>query len=191
MSTIAPPAIHSRVLLPDGSAKTVEKITRSDDGRTWLHFEDRSANRADRCERVDTSRVAEARATARRTARTLQAGGDTGPAVTELGEALRYLAQADPDTLIELSARAARVTVDIPRLDVVPGDILHQYGVRLNVLDTAVSTHDDPVWWASVHGVTGADRQATYRSPWRTSINVQYAACDVVTVERIIPALPA
>ncbi|MCX4550562.1 MULTISPECIES: hypothetical protein [unclassified Streptomyces] len=176
-----------RVLLPDGSARAVTGTMRSADGDLWLYVGDGVAHRADRCERVDTSRVGEARATACRAAGVLRAGSDTGEAADELGNALRYLAQADPDTLAELSATGTRLTVEVHRLTVAPGDILHQYGVRLNVLDTGISTSGEPQWWASVQGVTQADRRVTYRAPWTTGIGVEYAAWDLVTVERIAP----
>ncbi|MEV5677015.1 hypothetical protein [Streptomyces sp. NPDC052179] len=188
MDTLSPPATGTRVLLPDGSAKTVASTARSDRGHLWLHLDGGGAVRADRCEPVDASRTAEARQAARRAARAIRAGGDIGPAADELGDALRYLAQADPDALDELSVGAARVTIEIPRLGVAHGDILHHHGARLAVLDTAVSAIDEPQWWADVHGVTAEDRRATYRAPWRTGISVQYAAWDLVTVERIVPA---
>ncbi|WP_228994714.1 hypothetical protein [Streptomyces sp. DH8] len=193
MRTLAPPAAPApaRVLLPDGSAKTVVDITRNDNGQIVLHIDGGSAYRADRCERVDTSRVTDARQAARRAARAIQAGGDISQAADELGDALRYLAQADPDTFEELTAGAPRVTIETPRLGVIPGDILHHHGARLTVLDTAVSTIDTPQWWADVLGVTAKDRQATYRAPWRTGISVDYAAWDTVTVERAVPAFPA
>ncbi|MFD9422248.1 MULTISPECIES: hypothetical protein [unclassified Streptomyces] len=188
MDTLSPPATGTRVLLPDGSAKTVLDTTRSDDGHLWLHLDGGSANRADRCEPVDTSRITEARQAARRAAHAIRVGGDIGQAADELGDALRYLAQADPDAFDELTAGAPRVTIEIPRLGVIQGDILHQHGARLTVLRTAVSTSDTPQWWAEVHGVTAEDRQATYRAPWHTGIHVQYAAWDLVTVERAVPA---
>lgn len=191
MNTLTPAATGTRVLLTDGSAKTVLRTTRSDDGHLWLHVDGGGAYRADRCEPVDTSRITEARQAARRAARTIRAGGDIGQAADELGDALRYLAQADPDTFGELTAGAPRVTIEIPRLGVIPGDVLHQHGVRLNVLDTAVSTTGTPQWWADVHGVTADDRRATYRAPWRSGIHVEYATWDLVTVERTVPAFPA
>ncbi|MEV6565901.1 hypothetical protein [Streptomyces kronopolitis] len=176
-----------RVLLPDGSARSVTGTMRSD-GKLWLLVGDSVACRADRCERVDTSHVDEARTTVLRAASMLRAGGDAGGAADDLGDALRYLAQADPDALAELSAAATRVTVEVHRLTVTPGDILHQHGARLNVLDTGISTSDGPQWWATVQGVGDEDRRATYRAPWTTGIGVEHAAWDLVTVERIAPA---
>ncbi|MCX5326324.1 hypothetical protein OG847_43945 [Streptomyces sp. NBC_00120] len=163
---------------------------------TWVETEGGSAWRAELCERVDTSRVDEARTAARRSAAVLRGpqaptGEEHTAAVRGLGEALRYLAQADPAALADLHAEASRrIALDVPRLSVVPGDILHAQGARLTVVDTGISSADEPQWWAKVHGVDEADRRATYRAPWTTGMGVEYAAWDVVTVERIAPALP-
>ncbi|WP_199570569.1 hypothetical protein [Streptomyces murinus] len=177
----------TRVLVADGSAKTVTGTMRGADGKLWLLVDNGAAHPADRCERVDTSHVDLARSHARRAADALRAGGETGQAAGELGDALRYLAQAAPDVLAELSEAGTRVTVEVHRMAIAPGDILHQHGVRLTVLDTGVSTSDEPQWWATVQGVTDADRRATYRAPWEIGIGVEHAAWDLVTVERIAP----
>ncbi|MGC5411149.1 hypothetical protein ACPXCX_46850, partial [Streptomyces sp. DT225] len=143
-----------RFLALDGSTKTVASTMHSTDGKLWVLDTNGAGWRADRCERIDTSRVGQARSAARRAAGVLRAGDATGDAAHELGDALRYLAQADPDALAELAATGSRITVEIHRLAVVPGDVLHQHGARLYVLDTGVSTSDAPQWWATVHGVT-------------------------------------
>ncbi|WP_019548591.1 hypothetical protein [Streptomyces sulphureus] len=195
MHTPAEAATGDRVTLPDGSAKTVTGTMRNG-GKLWLLVGDGAAHRADRCERVDTSRVDEASATARSAALVLRdaqvAGEDAAAAaVRELGEALRYLAQAAPEELAAMAAESTRrLVVEVPRLAVVPGDVLRAFGVRLDVLDVGVSTATEPQWWARVHGVDESDRRATYRAPWNVGMGAGYAAWDLVTVERIAPAYP-
>ncbi|MEU8870481.1 hypothetical protein AB0D24_04810 [Streptomyces javensis] len=184
-----------RIVCEDGGTRTVTSLMHSG-SHTWVETEGGSAWRAERCERVDTSHVDEAKTAARRSAAVL--GGPEAPtgeeytaAVRALGEALRYLAQASPAALTELRAEAnRRIALDVPRLSVVPGDILHAHGARLTVMDTGISSANEPQWWAKVHGVDETDRRATYRAPWTTGMGVEYAAWDVVTVERIAPVLP-
>ncbi|WP_432001586.1 hypothetical protein [Streptomyces sioyaensis] len=184
-----------RIVCEDGGTRTVAGVLHSG-SHAWAETTDGSAWRAERCERVDTSRVDEAKTAARRSAAVLRGpeaptGEEHTAAVRTLGEALRYLAQADPAALADLHAEAnRRIALEVPRLSVVPGDILHAHGARLTVLDAGISSADDPQWWAKVHGVDEADRRATYRAPWTTGMGVEYAAWDVVTVERIAPALP-
>ncbi|MFZ3595086.1 hypothetical protein [Streptomyces sp. BH104] len=190
----AEPAVKGdRVVCADGSTRTVAGVMHSG-AHTWIETEGGSAWRAERCELVDTSRVGEAKTAARHSAAVLRrpqapTDAERTAAVRELGEALRYLAQADPAALAELHEEAnRRIALEVPRLSVVPGDIVHAYGARLTVLDTGVSSADEPQWWAKVHGVDQADRRATYRAPWQMGLSVECAAWDVVTVERIAPA---
>lgn len=182
-----------RILCPDGRTRSVADTIHAG-GRVWVADENGAAWPADRCQRIDDSNVDPARRCARKAALLLR-GNAGGPAqseaVRDLGDALRYLAQAAPAALDELiEGAAARITVDIPRLDVVPTDVLHHHGARLLVLDTGISTGADPQWWAKLHGVTDADRRATYRAPWTTGLRADSAFWDVVTVERVLPGLP-
>lgn len=191
-------AAGDRFVGSDGATRTVDRTEHGRDGRLWLRTAEGSAWRADRCEKVDVSRVDEARRAARQAVATLRnptstAGDEAAGAISELGEALRYLAQASPGALDELSAECTRpITAELPRLDVVPSDIVHMLGVRLHVLDTGVqhAAGEKPRWWADVIGVDEADRRATYRAPWRTSIAVEYATWDLLTVERLSPQQP-
>ncbi|MFE0765403.1 hypothetical protein [Streptomyces smyrnaeus] len=184
-----------RIVCDDGGTRTVTGVMHGG-GRTWVETEDGSAWTADRCELVDTSRVDEAKHAARRSAAALRGpqaptGEEYAAAVRALGEALRYLAQADPAALEELHQEATRrIVLEVPRLFVVPGDVLHAHGARLTVMDTGISAGPDPQCWARVHGVDEADRRATYRAPWTIGVTVETAAWDIVTVERIAPALP-
>lgn len=195
---VEPYAAGDRFLCADGSTRTVDLAERGREGHLWLHTAEGSAWRADRCEKVDVSRVDEARAAARRAAATLwnstpPAADEAAVAVRELGEALRYLAQASPAALDDLSAECTRrIVVELPRLSIVPGDIVHMLGARFHVLDTGVQSvnGETPRRWADVHGVDEADRRATYRAPWRTAIAAEYAAWDPLTVERLAPTQP-
>lgn len=195
---VEPNGAGDRVVCDDGSTRTVDRADRAPDGHLWLHTTEGSAWRADRCETVDVSRVDEARAAARKAAAVLRsstppAADEAADALRELGEALRYLAQASPEALDQLSTECTRrIVTELPRLSVVPSDIVHMLGVRLRVLDTGVQEANGaaPRWWADVHGVDEADRRATYRAPWRTAIDVEYAAWDLLTVERLAPTLP-
>ncbi|MBA0053474.1 hypothetical protein E0L36_22120 [Streptomyces sp. AJS327] len=195
---VEPYAAGDRFVCSDGSTRTVAHAERGRDGHLWLHTAEGSAWRADRSEKVDVSRVDEAHRAARRAAAALRtspppADDEAAVAIRELGEALRYLAQASPTTLDDLSAGCTRrVVAELPRLAVVPGDIIHMLGVRLHVLDTGVqNAHGEtPRWWAEVHGVDEADRRATYRAPWRSAIAVEHAAWDLLTVERLAPTQP-
>ncbi|MFI1957003.1 hypothetical protein ACH46L_03680 [Streptomyces althioticus] len=102
----------------------------------------------------------------------------------ELGATL-----ADP-----VAAQAVRIAdgkpapIEIPRLFVEPGDILHGFGVRLRVIDTGtrISEQGDGEWWALVEGVTEDDSRRTYRGRWGFAVPVAAAAWDVVTVERVL-----
>ncbi|NGO67864.1 hypothetical protein [Streptomyces boncukensis] len=195
---VEPYAAGDRFVCADGSTRTVDAAERGRDGHLWLHTAEGSAWRADRCEKVDVSRVDEARAAARRAAATLRnatppAADEAAVAIRELGEALRYLAQASPAALDDLSAECTRrIVAELPRLSIVPGDIVHMLGARFHVLDTGVQdAHGEkPRWWADVHGVDEADRRATYRAPWRAAIAVEHAAWDLLTVERLAPTQP-
>ncbi|MFE4796199.1 hypothetical protein ACFRFL_14045 [Streptomyces sp. NPDC056708] len=193
---IAPLSAGDRVICPDGSARSVTDTTRSN-GHLWISDENGAGWRADRCEKVDTTNVPRARAEARKAAAILRhpvrkTDSERTEAVDILGDALCYLAQADPAALDELHEEStARITVDVPRLNIAPGDIVHHHGARLTVLETGISTNSSPQWWAKLHGVTDADRRATYRAPWNIGLSTECAAWDVVTIERILPALPA
>ncbi|GGZ73070.1 hypothetical protein ACFOOM_01105 [Streptomyces echinoruber] len=92
-----------------------------------------------------------------------------------------------------LADPAARITagrpvpIEVPRLLVQPGDILHAFGARLRVVDTGtrISLESSRAeWWALVEGATEEDRRRTYRSRWTLAVPVALAAWDVVTVER-------
>ncbi|QKW06973.1 hypothetical protein HUT18_11755 [Streptomyces sp. NA04227] len=184
-----------RIVCTDGGTRTVASLMRSGP-HTWVETEEGSAWRADRCELVDTSRVDEAKCAARTSAAVLRGpqaptGEEHAMAVRDLGDALRYLAQADPAALAELHAEGnQRIALEVPRLSVVPGDILHAHGARLTVLDTGISAAPAPQFWARVYGVDKGDRHATYRAPWTLGMSVESAAWDIVAVERIAPALP-
>ncbi|MFJ7489723.1 hypothetical protein ACIQZB_00430 [Streptomyces sp. NPDC097727] len=107
-------------------------------------------------------------------------------AAVELGFPLASLAAAGAE-----SAPDRPTPIEIPRLLVEPGDILHAFGARLNVIDTGIRlnpTAQDAQWWADVEGVTKDDSRSTSRSRWTIGVPVATAAWDVVTVDRVLPA---
>jgi hypothetical protein len=117
-------------------------------------------------------------------------------ALDELTHAMTYLRKTDPDTAAELAetGRRRRLTMEIPRSLIAPGDVLHELGARLEVRDTGLSDAEPNgvcQWWAELLGVTEADRRRTYRQAWTISLPLGEAAWDVVTVERMIPCLTA
>ncbi|WP_371099294.1 hypothetical protein [Streptomyces sanglieri] len=98
-----------------------------------------------------------------------------GPAATEA-------AKGDPDQ---------PTPIEIPRMLVEPGDILHAFGARLTVVDTGIQINPaatEAQWWAEVEGVTSDDSRRTYRSRWTIGMPVATAAWDVVTVDRVLSA---
>ncbi|PWI05499.1 hypothetical protein DIZ27_38875 [Streptomyces sp. NWU339] len=106
-------------------------------------------------------------------------------AALELGYTL-----ADP-----AAAQAARIAtgepapIEIPRLLIEPGDVLHAFGARLRVIDTGtrISASGESEWWALIEGATEEDSRRTYRGQWGITVPVATAAWDVVTVERVLP----
>ncbi|MGO4421686.1 hypothetical protein AB4Z54_24025 [Streptomyces sp. MCAF7] len=98
---------------------------------------------------------------------------------------------ADPS-----AAQAARIAagwpvpIEMPRMMIEPGDVLHAFGARLNVLDTGtrMTALGRNEWWAVVHGATEEDRRRTYREQWAFAVPMTTAAWDMVTVERVLPA---
>lgn len=102
----------------------------------------------------------------------------------ELGYSL-----ADPAAAQAARIAAGRpVPVEMPRMLVEPGDVLHAFGARLNVLDvgTRMTATGQGEWWALVHGDTEEDRRRTYRDQWAFAVPLSTAAWDVVTVERVL-----
>ncbi|MGW3445637.1 hypothetical protein [Streptomyces sp. NPDC001076] len=106
----------------------------------------------------------------------------------ELGYVLADLPAAQAGRI----ASGRPVPIEMPRMLVEPGDVLHAFGARLNVVDTGTrATETDEVegeWWALVHGATEDDRRRTYREQWTFTVPLATAAWDVVTVERVLPA---
>ncbi|MFE3146613.1 hypothetical protein ACFXJ6_08105 [Streptomyces sp. NPDC059218] len=81
--------------------------------------------------------------------------------------------------------------IEIPRMLVEPGDILHAFGARLTVIDTGIQINPaaaEAQWWAEVEGVTRDDSRRTYPSRWTIGVPVTTAAWDVVTVDRVLSA---
>ncbi|WP_330435819.1 hypothetical protein OIC43_37075 [Streptomyces sp. NBC_00825] len=79
--------------------------------------------------------------------------------------------------------------IEIPRMLVETGDILHSFGARLKVVETGVQINPattEAYWWADVEGVTSDDSRRTYRSRWTIGVPVATAAWDVVTVDRVL-----
>lgn len=98
---------------------------------------------------------------------------------------------ADPSAAQAARVAAGRpVPVEMPRMMVEPGDVLHAFGARLNVLDTGtrITPTGQGEWWALVHGATDQDRRRTYRDQWAFAVSLATAAWDIVTVERVLPA---
>ncbi|MFE2424987.1 hypothetical protein [Streptomyces hokutonensis] len=106
----------------------------------------------------------------------------------ELGYALADVPAAQTARI----ASGRPVPIEVPRMLVEPGDVLHAFGARLNVVDTGTrATGADEVegeWWALVHGATEDDRRRTYREQWTFAVPLATAAWDVVTVERALSA---
>ncbi|MDQ0961982.1 hypothetical protein QFZ66_005860 [Streptomyces sp. B4I13] len=97
---------------------------------------------------------------------------------------------ADPGAAqTEESGEERPAPIEIPRMLVQPGDVLHAFGARLNVIDTGIRINpaaSEAQWWADVEGVTDLDRRSTYRGRWVIGVPVATAAWDVVTVERAV-----
>ncbi|MGW1989623.1 hypothetical protein [Embleya sp. NPDC001921] len=187
----APFAIGDRILCPDGHTRTVSGAHTAVGGREWVLVEAGAAWPVAKCERIDTSRVAQACKDARVAAASLNLETD---AAYDLGEALRYLAQAAPAVLVELAEEArSRTRIEIPLLAVAPTDILHIDGARLTLLDVGIAANDggQQRWWATFHGVTEEDRRAFYGVPQSLCMYVDYAAGKWVDVERIAPGVHA
>ncbi|MDX2813388.1 hypothetical protein PV410_12595 [Streptomyces sp. PA03-5A] len=198
LATTAPEfAAGDRVICPDGAARTVKGMYRAKGQPTAVIVDGGSTVDPAKVQRVDTSRIPEARRVATLYAVRVRTNPDPNDpvwaeALRELTEALRYLEQADP-LYAEVIAKSGteRLTLSIPRTDVLKGDVLHAFGARLTVNDTGVTGARETGqcdWWAEVHGVTDADRAKTYRSPWKVALPLGDAAWDVVTVERDIHA---
>ncbi|MFB0617266.1 hypothetical protein [Streptomyces sp. AGS-58] len=103
-------------------------------------------------------------------------------------------ALADPAAAQAARIAAGRpVAIEVPRLLAAVGDVLHQFGARLRIVDTGtrVAAGDQAEWWALVEGATEEDSLRTYRGRWAFAVPVATAAWDVVTVERVIPATGA
>ncbi|MYX36524.1 MULTISPECIES: hypothetical protein [unclassified Streptomyces] len=195
-------AAGDRVLCPDGSARTVVGMFRVPSKPPQVLLEGGGNDDASACTLVDTSRIPEARKAASLAAERVRTNPDPTDegwqrALAELTQELRYLEVADPvyaKAAAEVADEAERVTVDVPRPEVVKGDILHAMGARLTVLDHGVTSSGArglPQWWADVIGVDEDDRAKTYRTAWTLSLNMGDASWDMVTVERAIPAPPA
>jgi hypothetical protein len=105
---------------------------------------------------------------------------------TELGFTL-----ADPTAAQVSESSAPRpAPIEIPRMLVERGDVLHAFGARLNVIDAGIRidpTATEAQWWADVEGATEEDRRLTYRGRWTIGMPVTTAAWDEVTVERVLP----
>jgi hypothetical protein len=197
-----------RALCSDDRVRTVAKVhgpisrapefAGDPDAHTWVFMEDGSAHRLDTCEKVDRERIATARrAATEAAARVCRTPDPEDPAwlsaLDELTHAMTYLRKADPETAGELAetGRQRRMTMEIPRSLIAPGDVLHQLGARLEVRDTGV-TDAGPGGarhWAELLGVTEADRRRTFREAWTITLPLSEACWDVVTVERMIPCL--
>ncbi|MEU0627727.1 hypothetical protein [Streptomyces sp. NPDC005989] len=99
---------------------------------------------------------------------------------------------ADPAAAAAAKSDPDRPTpIEIPRMLVEPGDILHAFGARLTVVDTGIQINPaatEAQWWAEVEGVTSDDSRRTYRSRWTIGMPVTTAAWDVVTVDRVLSA---
>ncbi|HLL33856.1 MAG TPA: hypothetical protein VK545_08175 [Streptomyces sp.] len=79
-----------------------------------------------------------------------------------------------------------RATMRVRRVEVGRGDILHDRGARLMVLDALVDrdTPGGPLWQADLLGVNEEDRQRTHPVMWTLSVRLEDAEQDEVTVER-------
>lgn len=108
---------------------------------------------------------------------------------TELGFPLADPAAAQVSKGDATGPAPRPVRIEIPRLLVAPGDILHAFGARLNVVDTGVRINPaatEAQWWADVEGATEEDSRRTYRGRWNIGVPVATAAWDVVNVERVL-----
>ncbi|MER5638294.1 hypothetical protein ABT095_15195 [Kitasatospora sp. NPDC002227] len=162
-------------------------------GAEWIHTDDRSAWKADKSELIDTSRIAEMRAAADAAAYRITSNPDpTDPqwraALDELGEALRYLSDADP-LYAAAVAEVERVTFTGTLARVAPGDIVHVEGIRATVIETGTAEGDAvrgdrPRWWAEIIGVDEEDRARTFRRPFGIGRFDDVAAAEPVTIER-------
>lgn len=200
-----------RALCSDDRVRTVAKVKEKasrtpefagdPDASTWVFMDDGTAHRLETCEKVDRQRIAKARRAAdEAAARVCRKPDPEDPAwlavVDELTQAMTYLRKTDPEAAADLAetGRQRRLTMEIPRSLLAPGDVLHELGARLEVRDTGVSDAEPGgvcQWWAELLGVTEADRRATFRQAWTISLPLGQAAWDVVTVERMIPCLTA
>ncbi|CAM5479999.1 MULTISPECIES: hypothetical protein [Streptomyces] len=103
--------------------------------------------------------------------------------------------EADCTLADPAAAQAARIAagepapIEVPRMLVEPGDVLHAFGARLRIVGTGTRIADagQAEWWALVRGATEEDGRRTYRGQWAFAVPVETAAWDVVTVERVLP----
>ncbi|MGW2074237.1 hypothetical protein ACWCPK_38350 [Streptomyces sp. NPDC001953] len=186
-----------RQICPDGVVRTIESATDNPATMiTTLAMDDGATFPAYACQLVDAARIASAKATATQAAARVADRPDPDDldwcrALTDLEDALDYLAHADPAAVEELTGgRTRRITMEVPRTLVAKGDILHAFGARLAVFDTGVTSDpgQDAAWWAQLEGITSLDKRATYREPWTMSVDLGTAMWDIVTVDRVIPA---
>ncbi|WP_405759486.1 hypothetical protein OG234_13390 [Streptomyces sp. NBC_01420] len=196
---VAPPAEAAftegdRVLCSDGLTRTVSHVSEAN-GRDWVHMDGGDACPATTSLRVDTSRVEEVTAQALRDAATLRAGVGTPDAliVDRLGQALRYLRQADPARHAALIKDADHISVRVARASIAPGDIRNEYGHPHEVLDAcfAETGSDDATWWLRIIGTTEEGRAHTGRTAWNSSLRLDLALVEMETVDRPLPAAPA
>lgn len=120
--------------------------------------------------------------------------------MTDIAPSSEYAERLAAELGFPLAGRAAAAAkgdpgqptpIEIPRLLVEPGDILHSFGARLTVVDTGIRMNSgatEAYWWADVEGVTKDDSRRTYRSRWTIGVPVATAAWDVVTVDRVLSA---
>ncbi|MFI1703000.1 hypothetical protein [Streptomyces griseoruber] len=118
--------------------------------------------------------------------------GDYVPSVERAEQVAIELGYTLADPSAAQAARIAAglpVPIEMPRMLVEPGDVLHAFGARLNVLDigTRIAATGQGEWWALVHGDTEDDRRRTYREQWAFAVPLSTAAWDVVTIERVLP----
>lgn len=188
-----------RVKCSDGWTRTAKSVSTDQYGKTWIHMDNGSAWTVDKCEPIDTSRIAEFTASLYLAGAYLRSENEPGgkearEALSAIGDALRYLHRADPDGLTAIrDASTQRSTGTVSRIAIVPTDVIHQHGVRLRVLETGICDDQSTgrtKWWAEVEGADEEDRHATWHCPWTMSLPIEDAMRDKVIIERMISAAP-
>ncbi|MFJ5120848.1 hypothetical protein [Kitasatospora sp. NPDC088548] len=186
--------VGARLRCSDGRVRTATH-RKTVNGTEWVFAEDGTAWQADRSEMIDTSRIGEVRAAAEAAADRVSSAPDAADperlaALDELGEARRYLADADPLYAAAVAqAEGEHVTFNGTLADVAPADVIHVEGIRATVLAAGTAEGDAvrgdrPRWWAEVLGVEEEDRRLSFRRPFAVGRFADVAAAELVTIER-------